>query len=327
MTQATFASALQRAAVVVCDLIQGEVLAVADACVTLADAAAPLSSEAAEVAAQEAVDEGIVLVPQRGVDHVVLLSQTCDLQVTDERDFHCLVAPVVVVSEQVAREALRGRRPRIAALPWMGSSSVVDLSRVTTIERSLLVNAASLGRPRTPRESLSFAEGVGRYLTRPALPDHVNDVLRPLAKRMLEQADKESPEGRCIRLLDEIRVEGDPDIDATEVALNVLMILEAEKLPTLPNTDVVDDARVDHLIASGRAAAAQAVENASNSVGKREAWTALAECWMKPSVDLVDQIAGIGSVTVEVLNDEELTYGRSKNAHLLDYRFLSTRAA
>lgn len=327
MTQMTFASAIQRAAPIICDLVQGEVLAIPDICITLADAASPMSVEAFEMAADEGVVEGVVVVPQRGVDHVVLLSQTCDLQVTDEREFLCLVAPVVNVSEGVAREALRGRRPRIAALPWFCSTSVVDFSRITTIERSLLVGAERRGRPQTPRDAFSFAESVGRFLMRPALPDSVNNVLKPLASRILQQVDKDSPEGRCIRALDEIRIEGTPDIEADDVALNVLMVLESEKLPLLSLGVEVNDSHIDRFIVAGRGAAAQAVENATTDVSKREVWMALAECWVRPAVEMVDQIDGVNSIRVEVVNDDELTYARSKNAPILDYRFLSTRDA
>lgn len=327
MTEVTFASALQRATLVVCELVQGDVLAIPDACVTLADAAAPLSAEAAAIAADGDIVLGILLVPQRGVDDVVLLTQTCDLQVTDEYDFLCLVAPVVEVTQGVAREALRGRRPRLAALPWLGETTVVDFSRITTIERSLLVGATRRGRPRHPLEALSFAESIGRYLTRPALPDHVNDVLKPLADRMLQQVDKDSAEGRCFRALDEIRVEGSPHLEAADVALNVLLVLESEKLPTLrPGVEVNDD-RVDALVASGRGAAAEAIERAATDVARREAWIALAECWVEPASARVQQVDGVGDLRVEVLNDAELSYARSRNAPVLDYRFLSTRAA
>lgn len=200
MTQmALIKSALQRAAVV-SSLLQGEVLGAPDACVVLAEASAPLSEEAADIAASSGSESGLIVVPHV-VDDVVLLTQTCDLQFTTAAEYRCHVAPVIHVSEQVAYEALRGRRPGFAALPWLGSTAVADLSRITTVERSVLVGAISRGRPRNPGERFHFAETVSRYLTRPALPDPINEVLFPFVRRIAEKHDRESAEGRCAQNL------------------------------------------------------------------------------------------------------------------------------
>lgn len=326
MTQLTLIeSALQRAAVV-SSLLQGEVLGVADACVVLADASAPLSAEAADIAASEGTGSGLIVVPHV-VDDVVLLTQTCDLQFTTAAEHRCLVAPLIYVSEQVAYEALRGRRPGFAGLPWVGLTAVADLSRITTVERSVLVGAVSRGHPRTLRERLHFAETISRYLTRPALPDHINEVLSPFVKRIAEKHDRESAEGRCVHKVSELRVEATPDIDHEEPALNVLMILDEDELPRLRDGSHVDDHRIDRLIGAGRTVAAEAVHQAGDPVAKREAWTALAECWIKPAADLVPTVDGVGGVEITVMNGEELSYARSLNAPILDLRYLTTRAA
>jgi hypothetical protein len=72
---------------------------------------------------------------------------------------------------------------------------------------------------------------------------------------------------------------------------------------------------------------AQSISLPTDVIAKREAWTALAECWIQPSLELVPRVAGIGSVEITVLNGEELSYARSLNAPILDLRYLSTRAA
>jgi hypothetical protein len=326
MTQQTLLKAALERAAAVANLIQGEVLGAADACVVLAEASAPLSPEAADIAAADGIASGLIAVPY-AVDEVVLLTQTCDLQYTTPDEHRCLVAPVMRVAETVAHEALRGKRPGLAGLPWMNSSAVADLSRITTVERSVVVGAVSRGRPRTPAERFHFSETIYRYLTRPALPDPINMVLAPFVKRIAEKHDKQSAEGRCAHKVSELRLEATPDIDHGEPALNVLMILEEYELPNLPAGTFVDDARVDKLSKAGRDSAAEAVDRASDPVGKREAWTALAECWIKPSVSLAPTVHGVGSVEISVLNGEELSYARSLNAPILDLRYLSTRAA
>jgi len=326
MTQlALIESALQRAAVV-SSFLQGEVLGAADACVVLAEASAPLSLEAATVAASADADSGLIVVPHV-IDDVVLLTQTCDLQSTTPNEHRCLVAPVVHMTEQFAYEALRGRRPGFAGLPWIDLTAVADLSRITTVERSVLVGAISRGRPRTLQERLHFAETISRYLTRPALPDPINEVLSPFVKRIAEKHDRESAEGRCAHKVAELRVEATPDIDHEEPALNVLMILDEDELPRLPPGVQVDDQRIDSLVAAGRIPAAEAVDKAADPVTKREAWMALAECWIQPAADLVPTVDGVGSVEISVMNGDELSYARSLNAPILDLRYLTTRAA
>ena len=324
MTQQTLLEAALQRAATVSSFIQGEVLSVADACVVLADAAAPLSIEAAEIIAAEGIANGLITVPH-AVDEVVLLTQTCDLQFTTPDEHRCLVAPVMRVTKKLAYEAQRGRRPGLAGLPWVDPAVVADLSRVTTVERSVLVDAVSRGRPRTPVERFHFAETISRYLTRPALPNPINTVLSPFVKRIAEKHDKQSAEGRCAHMVSELRLEATPDIDHEEPALNVLMILEEFELPILPAGSLVDDERVDELIMAGWQSAAEAVHRAADPVSKREAWMALAECWIKPSVDFAPTVRGVGSVEISVLNGEELSYKRSLNAPILDLRYLSTR--
>ena len=326
MTQPTvIESALQRAAAV-SSFIQGEVLGAADACVVLADASSPLSPEAAQIAEFDGINSGLIVVPH-AVDDVVLLTQTCDLQLTTADEHRCLVAPVVIVSEQVAYEALRGRRPGLAGLPWVGSKAVADLSRITTVERNVLAGAVSRGRPRNARERFHFAETISRYLTRPALPDPINKVLSPFVSRIAEKHDRQSAEGRCAHKVSELRVEATPDIDHEEPALNVLMILDEYELPKLLDGSHVNDDRIDRLIGAGRTAAAEAVHQADDPVTKREAWMALAECWIKPAADLAPSVEGVGSVEISVMNGEEFSYARSLNAPILDLRYMTTRAA
>jgi hypothetical protein len=326
MTQlALIESALQRAAVV-SSLVQGEVLGVADACIVLADASAPLSAEAAEIAVSAGIGSGLIVVPH-AVDDVVLLTQTCDLQFTTSAEHRCLVAPMMHMPERFAHEASRGRRPGFAGLPWVGLTPVADLSRITAVERSVLVGAVSRGRPRTLREQLHFAETISRYLTRPALPDPVNEVLSPFVKRIAEKHDRESAEGWCAHKVAELRVEATPDIDYEEPALNVLMLLGEDELPCLPEGLQVDDGRIDSLVSAGRTAAAEAVQQAGDPAAKREAWMALAECWIQPTAELVPAVDGVGSVEITVLNGEEFSYARSLSAPILDLRYLSTRAA
>ena len=120
-----------------------------------------------------------------------------------------------------------------------------------------------------------------------------------------------------------------------EMAQPHIVVFANEKGGTGKSTTAVHTAvalaasghRVAALVASGRGAAAEAIERAATDVASREAWIALAECWVEPASARVQQVDGVGDLRVEVLNDDELSYARSRNAPVLDYRFLSTRAA
>lgn len=322
---AVHAAALQHASAVSA-LVQGEVLAVPDACVVVADAGSPLDERSARQKDETGLSEGILVVPHE-VDEVVVLSQTCDLQFTTATDYLCLLAPVVVVEPVLAREALRGHRPGLAALPWLGDDRVADLARITTVERAVIAGQPSVARPQSAQERLDFAESVRRHLTRAALPDEVVNVLKPFLKRIQERHDKNSDEGRCLDGVLELRLSADPDLDDPAPALCVLVILEEIDLPPLSSGATVDDERIDRLVEGGVAMAAKAVVTATSAVTLREAWTALAELWVQPSVAAAEHEPRVGSVSVEVLNEEELSYARSRRSPVLDLRYLSSRAA
>jgi hypothetical protein len=198
---------------------------------------------------------------------------------------------------------------------------------MTVLERSLAVDAASLGGPRTPEERLHFAESVGRYLSRVALPNVVNDVLRPFVRRVAERYDRNSAEGKCAQQVSELRVEATPDFDHENPALRLLVIIEERNLPAMRSYADLRQDRIDSLVSGGTPRAAQAVVDAETAVEKREAWAALAECWLQPASDLAGSATGVSGIEVSILNGEELSYARSRNAPILDVRYLSTRPA
>lgn len=321
MTQPGREEALRRAGAVE-ELIQGEVLELADVCVVIADSAWPLD-DASEQAAAETGANGLMVVPE-AVDVVVLLTQTCDLQRTTAEERHCQVAPVLDRGPTFARETSRGRRPGWVALPWYMTTAVAELSRITTLERSVIVGVKSLGRPTTPREQLHFAEAASRHFTRPALPDDVVTVLRPFLERMQERHDRDSSEGRCIEKIATLRLEAIPDLGAPTSHLTILLVLDTEDLPCV-DPDDLDQDRIDTLVQRGTVTAADAAQDAADPIGKREAWTALAELWLEPAAEAAQAVGTVDGITVEVLNGDELSFARSRNSPELDLAYLSTR--
>lgn len=309
----------------VAEMIQGEAFQIRDACIVLALAEWPLGELSREAAVEQNA-EGIFGVPHP-VDSVVLLTQTCDLIRTSADTPYCQVAPIVDASAAFAYEALRGLRPGWAGLPWVSSTAIADLARITTLERSLLVGMESLGRPWNQQERFHFADTVARHLTRPALPDAVSETLRPFLKRMKEKHDRQSQEGRCIEQIRTIRIEASPDFDTPAPDLNLLLILDEIDLPGLPEHSQLDQGAIDGHRARGVPAAAEAALASEDPVMKREAWMALGELWAQPSATFAEARDDVGDLSVEVLNGEEFSFARSLDAPELDLAFLTTRAA
>lgn len=269
---------------------------------------------------------GLLVVPHP-VEHVVVLTQTCDLQRTDARRYLCLLASAGEVDRSIAREVERGRRPGWAALPWLGDTWVVDLSLVTTVERTALAGAVSAGAPRTAQERRGFSESLVRHLTREAFPDHVNEALQPLATRLRQRHDRTSPEGDCLRRVAETRLDADPSMDDGAPALTVLFILDTEQLPSLTAEQQEEFDRAPAPTSGDGAQAAEQVLSAMGPVAVRRAWEVLAETWIAASNELAEQDDRIGSLAVEVMNADELSYARSRRSPLLDLRHLSTRTS
>jgi hypothetical protein len=305
---------------------QGEVLALPDVCVVVADAAWPLDDLSA-AAASEVGGAGLVAVPHP-TDLVVLLTQTCDLQRTDADAYFCQVAPVITVDESFARQVMRGYRPGWVSLPWHDLNGVGDLSRITTLERSVIVEAGTRGVPRTPAERLSFAESVSRHLTRIALPDKVSNVIAPVLRRMRERHDRKTLEGQCIARVASLRLEATPDLDSESADLRLLLVLEGEDLPPLPEGTEMSDEVIDALMENGHEAAADAALAPADPVRCRAGWQALAELWLGPAITAAETAdSGIGEVDIEVLNGYELSFARSRTAPELDLAYLTSRAA
>ena len=63
---------------------------------------------------------------------------------------------------------------------------------------------------RSPIASRRFAETIARHGSRFAFPDEVEKTLRPFAERMKKRANKNSPEGRCVDSLEQVRAVARP---------------------------------------------------------------------------------------------------------------------
>jgi hypothetical protein len=186
---------------------QGDVAVDADRFVHVADGAAPLTNEAAELEAGPSVI-------QTTVEGLVLLTQTCDIVRSCAGRPFVELAPLVEVSEEEAHRIERGHRPNYAIVAALRDRRLVaDLDRVMTVEKSILVTWARLPGWSTDDEGRRFAQALARKRIRFAFPNDFNELVRKLQSRIDDKHDRLSDEGRALRALREIRVTASPSWD------------------------------------------------------------------------------------------------------------------
>ena len=206
-----------------------------------ADTRRPLTEVSAE--ATDAPGHSIVVSES---DHMVVVTQTCDVvRSCADRPFVQL-CPLVQLDEDVAREAGLGMRPRYAAVPALGDTAFADLDRIMTLEKSLV--AAALRQPgcSDDRQRRRFAASVGRKFGRIAFPDDLELTLKGLTARIKSKHDKNSAEGMALATLEEIRVTASPSWDAEriDVFLSFCPATAADALNVMSEDDwdsLIDD--------------------------------------------------------------------------------------
>lgn len=155
-------------------------------------------------------------------DALVIVSQTCDI-VRDARTRPFVqLARLVRLTDQVAAEARRGTRPRFVPVPGAGLDAFCDLDVIVTAEKSLLTRwQRRVGLP-TEIDRRRFGRAVGRSYSRFAFPDDLHRSLQPMVRRIRERHDRDSPEGRALSALEEIRVTGAPSWSAPAIEVFIV---------------------------------------------------------------------------------------------------------
>jgi hypothetical protein len=150
----------------------------------------------------------------------VVLTQTCDV-IRSASDRPVLeVSPLVAVDAEHLRTIEKGYRPRYAHVPGIAAGGLVaDLDRVMTIRKRVAAGWTRTAGWASDREARAFATAIGRKRTRFAFPDDFTGFARKLQSRIVDKHGRDSPEGRALRALREIRVQAAPSWDAAEVSL------------------------------------------------------------------------------------------------------------
>jgi hypothetical protein len=175
--------------------------------------------------------EGQADIAEVRVRGLMVASQSCDLvRSVEERPF-VEVCPLVEVDAATLEEIRKARRPRYAWVPGVaGQLLVADLDRTMTIEKSVVASWQRTAGCGSDEETRALATALSRKRSRFAFPDDFVLAVRRLEERLREKHEKNSPEGRALRALREIRVRAAPSWDAERVELLFFFIREEEAI-------------------------------------------------------------------------------------------------
>lgn len=175
-----------------------------------------------------AAEAGIDLAEQE-VAGLVIVSQTCDVVRSCGQRPYIEVCPLVEVEEGTLREIERGYRPAYAFLPALADRRlVVDLDRVMTVEKPLVAKWKRTTGWTTDSQARAFALALARKRARFPYPDDFTALAKKLERRLAEKHGRDSPEGRALRALREIRVYAAPAWDANPVTLTFWFVRRDE---------------------------------------------------------------------------------------------------
>ena len=178
------------------------------------DPAEPLTGASAE-----AGDERLQALTSE-VAGLAVVTQTCDVVRPCVTRPYVEVAPLVRLSAHDLLAVQRGRRPALATLPALLSSSLaVDLDRVMTVEKSVVAKWKRTPGYTSDADGRAFAQALARKRVRFAFPDDFIDLTKKLQGRLADKHAKNTDEGRDLRALREIRVQAAPAWGANPVAL------------------------------------------------------------------------------------------------------------
>ena len=282
-------------------------------------------------------------------DGVALLSQTCDIVQADR--LTVVAAPLVRLSDDVRRQAAKGKRPRYVALPAVGDDAFVDLDFIGTLRKESVVSCwQKSGLGPDDMAVRTFGRRVARMFGRFAFPDEVVPWLAPLADIVAEKYHKASAgEAQALRHIAEMRVEAARGWTAAPYDLTLAVIVRAGVLPELDEDDQVDVPeslrawlrtpdgglrRMSGDIANRLFAAeldSSGQTTSPSPVERYHLWLALAEAWAqrcaprgaaRNDATIVGAVRG-GFVAGELVSEDEYSLARYRRSEQLDVDHLS----
>lgn len=163
----------------------------------------------------------------------VVITQCCDL--AQNHSGTANVAPVVQLDPNSVAQVRRGSTSRYAPLD---GNFYVDLAVDFPVQREVCDTAELLLRM-TDEQRQSFAARISRRLTRFGYPGSLYPMLEPFKKAIRSKALKENQAAQVLQLIDTLRMECEPDWNATEdLSLTLLVVVDNDELPTSPEQPI-----------------------------------------------------------------------------------------
>lgn len=285
--------------------------------VHVADAENPLTHEATVGVAE---GERVHAVEQK-YEEIVVLTQTCDIVRSpghpDYRPF-VQVAPLVRLEGDELAQAKKS--PRYAPVPGVGMDAFADLDICTTMEKSVLAGLDRIQGCTNDDEARSFGRAAGRYRGRFAFPNDVNVALNKLRNRMISKTGRDSPEGRRVDEVLQIRAAATPDWRAS-FDLDLTFIVDEGRLVAVSPDDPLSGGIQN--FASGLpaiAAISAHIEDASLRAADRSyLWQLLVDRWC----GLCAPVGQVRSIAGTAESADVLPFAAIYRTEELDLDFLS----
>jgi hypothetical protein len=162
---------------------------------------------------------------------LVVVTQTCDVVRSCIDRPYIEVCPLVEVDEERLREIQAGRRPAYGFMPLLARCRfVADLDRTMTVEKPVVAKWERTPGWSTDAQARAFSGALARKRFRFAFPDDFTALTKKLQNRLAEKHGRESPEGRALRALAEIRVHAAPSWDDPTVTLTFWFVRHDEDI-------------------------------------------------------------------------------------------------
>ena len=169
----------------------------------------------------------------------VVVSQTCDI-VSDPSKFGFVaVCPLVQVDGARIKDIARGRAPRLGFVEHAPDGFVADLARPMTLSKQLLASWERCKGFSDPNQALEFSRSLERAFGRFAFPDAFNECIRPLLAKVTSKYGKpDSPLGKALRSLSELRVRPSNDWEAGDIRVQFFLIFEPKEKRILEPAEI-----------------------------------------------------------------------------------------
>lgn len=157
----------------------------------------------------------------------VVVSQACDIVSDPSKFAFVAICPLVEVDPARIKEIARGRAPRLGFVEHAPISFVADLARPMTVSKQLVASWERCKGFSDPKQALEFSRSLERAFGRFAFPDAFNESIRPLLSKITAKHWKpESPLGKALRSLSELRVRPSKDWEGGDVRVQFFLVFE-----------------------------------------------------------------------------------------------------